>query len=328
MSRKASHLRAALFATALICAGSGSGLASEPVLAQTTSVSPTVRVATAAFDDATPMLYAQRMGWFQRAGLDVQLTRRTTSGAVTLAAVLGGTYDIAKVDMLAAIDAHVKGVPIVVIAPAAIYNSRAPIGGLLVLKDSPISTAKDFNGKIVAEPSLGDIGAVMLDTWMDQNGGDWRSIRYVELPMGAIPAGVEGHRVDAGTVEEPIAGTALASGNFRLINAWSAIAPTYLLSVWVTTRDWADKHPAILKTLASVLARSAAYTNTHHAETAAMFADFSAVPIEQVKSMTRITSGTTLRASLVQPVIEAAVRDHSITRSFRAEDLIDVTPRP
>lgn len=318
-----SSLRVALCAAMLVFAGSGLGLASEPVvLAQASSDLPRVRVATQAFDDMTAMLYAQRMGWFRAAGLDVELQRQTMSGAAIGAAVLGGTFDVGKMGLSDVIEAHEKGIPFVAIAPAAIYDSRAPFGGLLVLKDSAIFGAKDINGKIVAEPALGDIGAVALNSWMDQNGGDWRSIHYVDLPMSAIPAALEAHRIDAGESEEPILAQTLSSGKFRLIHTWSSIAPIYVFAVWVTTRDWADKHRAIVKTLVSVLARSAGYTNAHHAETAPMLSDFSGIPLVRFDTMTRITNGTTLRAAQVQPVIAAAARDHSITRSFPAEEIL------
>ena len=79
------------------------------MLAQITPVLPTVRVATQAFDDMIAMLYAQRMGWFQRAGLDVQVERQTTSGAAIGAAILGGTFDIGKMGLSDVIQAHEKG---------------------------------------------------------------------------------------------------------------------------------------------------------------------------------------------------------------------------
>jgi NitT/TauT family transport system substrate-binding protein len=284
---------------------------------------PTVRVATQAFDDMTAMLYAQRMGWFQRAGLDVQVERQTTSGAAIGAAILGGTFDIGKMGLSDVIQAHEKGIPFVVIAPAGIYTSTAPVVGLLVLKDGPIFTGKDLNGKIVGQTSLGDIGSVTLDAWMDKNGGDWRSIRYVEMPMSAIPAAIEAGRLDAGGSLEPVLAQALASGKFRLMSTYSAVAPTFPYAAWVTTRDWADKHRAIVKTLAAVLAQSATYTNAHHAETAQLLSDFSGIPLATIQSMPRITIGTTLRASQIQPVIEAAVRSHTIAHTFPAAEILE-----
>ena len=94
------------------------------VLAQVTPVLPTVRVATQAFDDMTAMLYAQRMGWFQRAGLDVQIERQTTSGAAIGAAILGGTFDIGKMGLSDVIQAHEKGIPFVIVAPAGSTTAR------------------------------------------------------------------------------------------------------------------------------------------------------------------------------------------------------------
>jgi len=296
------------------------GLASR-VFAQTAPALPTVRVATQAFDDMIAMLYAQRLGWFQRAGLDVQVERQTTSGAAIGAAILGGTFDIGKMGLSDVIEAHEKGIPFVIVAPAGIYTSALPTTGLLVLKDGPIVGGKDLNGKIVAQTSLGDIGSVTLDAWMDQNGGDWHSIHYVEMPMSAIPAAIEAGRVDAGGSLEPVLAQALASGKYRLIPTYSAVAPTFAYAVWVTTRDWADKHRAIVKTLASVLAQAAAYTNAHHAETAPMMAEITKIPLPIIQKMKRVACATSLDPTLVQPFIDLAAKYHNIARAFRASEI-------
>ena len=78
-----------------------------------------------------------------------------------------------------------------------------------------------------------------------------------------------------------------------------------------------------MKTLATVLAQAATYTNAHHAETAPMLSDFSSIPLDRIQNMPRIIIGTTLRASQVQPLIEAAVRDHTIAHSFPAAEILD-----
>ena len=154
---------------------------------------------------------------------------------------------------------------------------------------------------------------------MDKNGGDWRTIRYVEMPMSAIPAAIEAGRLDAGGSLEPVLAQALASGKYRLISTYSAVAPTFLYAVWVTSRDWADKHRAIIKTLATVLTSPPPTRTPIPPRPRRLLSDFSGIPLERIQSMPRITIGTTLRASLVQPVIEAAVRSHTIAHSFPAD---------
>lgn len=321
--RAVSVLRAA-FCTAVFASAGSAGVASEhAAIAQATAELPIVRVATTPADDMTSMLYAERSGLFRRAGLDVRVERQSSSGAAIAAAVLGGSFDVGKASLTDIITAHQKGLPFVVIAPAALYDSAVPFGGIIVAKDSTIVSGKDLNGKFIAEPALRDIGAVALNAWMDQNGGDWRSIRYIEMPMSAIPVAIEQHRIDGGESVYPILAAALATGNVRMIPTYSAVAPTFIFSGWIATRDWVNQHRQVVKTLAAVLAQSAAYTNAHRAETAGMVADFTSIPLATIQNMPRVTNGTVLSASLIQPLIAAGVRDQSIPRAFPAQELFD-----
>jgi NitT/TauT family transport system substrate-binding protein len=298
-------------------------LASLPTRTVVAADLVTVRVVTTPNDDVTPLLYAVKMGWFAKAGLDVRIMRGPTSGAAVAAAILGSTYDIGKASISTIFGAHEKGLPLTVVAPAAVYDSRTPFGGLIVAKSSPIQTGKDLDGKVIGVASLSDITGIGIDAWTDRNGGDHHTLHYVELPMPAVAAAIEQRRIDAGEVVYPPLAIALATGNVRLIPVLDAIGPTFLLSAWIARTDWASTHRDTVKTFYRVLTQAAAYANTHHAETAPLIAEFTSSPLELIEQMARVVNGVSLRASQVQPVIDAAARDQTIPRAFPAQEILD-----
>jgi hypothetical protein len=67
-----------------------------------------------------------------------------------------------KVSMPPLIDAHARGIPFIIITPAGLSTASHPIAGLMVAKDSPIKTAADLNGKMIAVGSLNDIFTLKL----------------------------------------------------------------------------------------------------------------------------------------------------------------------
>src|SRR5215469_3557554 len=136
----------------------------------------TVRIASIPNDDMTSVLYAWKSGMFAKAGLDVQMDK-ASSGAAVATAVIGKTYDIGKSSITPIFDAYEKGLPFTIIACAAIYDAKAPYGGMVVLPDSPIRTGRDMNGKIMGINSLNDIGRVALDAWMMSTGGDTKTVK-------------------------------------------------------------------------------------------------------------------------------------------------------
>lgn len=281
----------------------------------------TLRLGAIPNDDMTSVLYAMKTGMFAKAGLDVQVQKQT-SGVAIAAAVAGGTYDIGKSSITPIIDAHEKGLPFVIVAPAAIYEASAPYGGMIVAKDSPIKTGKDLDGKVVGINSLNDIGQAAIDAWIEKTGGDWHAVHYVEVPMSASGAAIEQGRIVAGENVYPQLATDLASGKIRLIPAFSAVAPRFLFSVWFTTTAYARAHPEAVDAFARTVAKAAAYTNAHPAQTAGMVADLTGIPLETVQHMTRVYDGTELRMSELQPAIDASVRYGMLARSFPARELL------
>ena len=56
-----------------------------------------VHAASSIDDDATPFIWAIQIGLFRRNGIDADL-QRATSGAASVAGVIGGTFQIAQIE--------------------------------------------------------------------------------------------------------------------------------------------------------------------------------------------------------------------------------------
>jgi len=307
-------LRCSLLALGLLAAGPTPGPSAAPVV---------IRVGLVPNDDAaTPLLYAQSVGMFAKAGLDVQLELQTSGAAVT-AAVVSGTYDVGKSSIVPLINAHLHDLPITIVAPASIWNGKSRFAALLVRSDSPVKSGKDLNGKLIAVQSLNDMNQVATDAWVGQHGGDPTTLRFIELPMTAGAAALKAGRVDAAAFVEPVLADALADGQLRALSgAYDAVAPQYLFAAWFSTKSWAHDHPETARTFARILATAAQYTNTHPSDTAAMVAQFTSIPLDVIQHMTRTPSGTALDPTLLQPIIDAAVKYKVLARGFSASEMI------
>ena len=187
----------------------------------------------------------------------------------------------------------------------ALYNVNAPFDGLVVAKDSPITTGADFNGKTVSTQSLNDVGQVAESAWVDQHGGDSKTIHFVEIPTSAAAAAVESHRVDSAILLEPVLSASMANGKLRLLgHAFGSIAPAFLFAAWFTTNDFAAQHVDAIRKFVTVIYQAGAYTNTHHKEAAAIVAQQIKVPVDIVQNAQWSVAGTSLDANQIQPVID------------------------
>ncbi|MBV9439928.1 MAG: ABC transporter substrate-binding protein, partial [Candidatus Eremiobacteraeota bacterium] len=273
-------------------------------------------------DSATPVLYAISSGAFRRAGLDVSLQPQRSGPAVT-SGVVGGSYQIGKASLNPLVDAHAKGVPLVVVAPGGMSTADHPIAGLMVKVDSPIKTASDLNGKTIAVGALNDIFTLAMRSWMDRNGGDSTSLKLVEIPISAIAEAIAQGRVAAGSANEPILGGALASGKVRVIaHTFDAIAPRFMFTAWFTTRAWAEANRSTVASFARVVGSAAAFANANPGKTVDDIAKFTGIDPAVVARMPRTQAATSLDPALVQPVIDAAARYKDIPSRFDAKELI------
>jgi NitT/TauT family transport system substrate-binding protein len=310
--------RAAVLAALVVaCVPTGGGAQAPPAI---------IRLGTVVADEITPILYAQHAGLYARAGLDVQITA-VASGAAVTAAVLSGSYEIGKSSLPALMNAYLRGLPVAIIAPGGVYDPHAPYEELIVATESPIRGPRDLEGKTVGVPSLHDLNELAVDGWVEAAGGDYQTIKYVELPNSAAGVAVAEHRVDAANVSNPPLAAALRTGRVRVAgHPWDAIGPSFLISVWFTTKEWAASHPDQVRAFARTTEEAGAYTNTHHAETAPVVADYTKIPLSYFTGgMTRTVSGTTLRVDQIQPVIDLSAKYKFIPRSIPARELLAAT---
>jgi NitT/TauT family transport system substrate-binding protein len=282
----------------------------------------TVRVGSSLDDGITPLLYGMHAGLFANAGLDIEL-QGSTSGAALAQAVAGGTIDIAKTALMSLISAYARGVEFKIIAGAALNSDSEPPTVLCVLRDSPIHTAADLNGKTIAVNALQSLDVIGTELALDQHGGNSASVKFVEIPTTTMAVALEQGRADMAAITNPALADALASGKIRTFAApYSAISPHLLIAGWFSTADYAAHNPDVVTKFRAVMRQAAAYGNAHHAETAPLLADYGHLDPAVVARMNRFVYPTSLDAALIQPAIDAAVKYKVIDHGFSAADLI------
>jgi NitT/TauT family transport system substrate-binding protein len=299
----------------------GAALAALPLAARAQSLTP-IEAGGVPEDGMTPALYAQEAGILRAHGLDVHFAAQR-SGSATTAAVIGGAYALGKASVMSLINAHVHGVPLVLIFPGGVYKSGSTHSGMIVRADSPIKTGADVNGKLVAVSALNDLYTIGAYAWVDAHGGDWTSLKLLEIPISAITEAVVSGRVDVGNLTDPFFTSALDTKKVRLLaDTDAAIAPQFALTAWFATRDYVRANPAIIQAFRAALHEAAIYANNHHAQTVDAIAKFSGQDPSVVARMNRMAYGTELDPKLIQPLIDDAAKFKVISAGFDARDFI------
>ena len=295
-------------------------LAASPLAGR--AQAPTViHVTTVPIDAGAEVYYAKELGLFSKAGLDVDISASSNGGAAA-AAVAGGGVDIGYADMVSIASGYGKQIPFTVVAPAAVHESSAPVNLLVVLNSSPIKTAKDLNGKIVAGSGLGTISGFVPREWLERNGADLASVKFVELPFPSMLPSLEANRIDAAMIAEPFY-TGAKSKVRVLASPYDIVANNkeFLISAYFTTTTYASAHADALAKFDAAIREAAVWANKNHAKSAEILLKYAKVDPQLAAQMTRARYAETLTPQLLQPIVDIAAK-YSKFQTFPAANII------
>jgi len=291
---------------------------SMPVQAQTTLT--TIRVASPAVDVTGNLFYALDLGYFKQAGLDVQLTT-LAAGADAVAAVIGGAVEVGSSNLVAIALAHEAGFPVVLVAPSGGNSVKFPIDGIVVAKDSPIKTARDLNGKTIVTSALQNILQVQVDAWMDKNGGDYKSVKWIQAPPPQESGVVATGHADAATITETFLSSALANGDVRLLaDTGAEVAPIVIEGGYFCSSDYAKSHADLLKKFSAAVLAAGVWANAHRDEAFAIMQKYA--KSAPVKVVNHAVYPDTFHSKDLQALINASAKYGVLKAPFPAADIV------
>jgi len=310
-------LRVAASSAMLLALMSAGGYA-QPASAQT---SPVLHVATGGKETDAEVFYAQELGYFTKAGLNVEITIMQ-NGAAIGSAVVAGSLQVGSSSTLIIANAQAKGLPFAFIAPGGQYNDAMPSTVLVVPATSTIQSAKDLAGKTIAVLSLRGIDQSSTEKWIDDNGGTSAGVKFVEISPPEMPAALARGTVDAAMLAEPYLDSAKTSVRV-LGKAYGAVAKSWLIAGWFSSTDWIAQNPDTVRKFADVMRQSADWANANPVKAAAILSKYTKASIDRIHT----TYGRTLDPALIAPVIDIGVQYKILPKAVPPTDLIAKVPK-
>jgi NitT/TauT family transport system substrate-binding protein len=306
--------RAAAVAAAVLLAGSAA-------VAQSSNLT-TIRVVASAGDDLLPLWYAQSTGMFRAAGLNVVLDK-SASGAIATQAIVAGADDIGRVSLISLVTAHVRGIPFVLLAPAAIHRKQTSVNdGVLVAAGAPFRSALDLQGKTVSSTELGSIGALGLRALIDAQGGDSSTLHWIELPVTATAAAIEAGRIDAGISNEPALSRDLATGKVRVLaDMLDGYRGEILEGAYFSMHDYAVANRDAVERFTRVLRQASIYANAHDNDLLPLLIANTGLEPDVAARMHHALIGVAFEPSQVQPVVDVTAKYGIIPHGFDAREM-------
>jgi NitT/TauT family transport system substrate-binding protein len=266
------------------------------------------------------LFYAKDRGTFEANGLDVDLSTPADYGAV-VPAMVAGSADIAY-GIISQIElAYAKGVPIRIIAPAAINDARHPTTFMVVAKNSPLQTARDLNGKTLGTSPLKTLGTYAVEEWMNMHGGDASTVKWIDIPFPLCGEALDRGRIDAALIIEPF-NTASRSLTRVFARPYEAVSPYFLGAAYFTTVEYAAAHPDVIRRFAAAIHDASVWANRNPAQSGVIMAKYSKVDMATMNAMSRAIYAEALTPASLQPSIDFSAKFKMLDASYPAKDLI------
>lgn len=260
----------AVAATALL-ALTGCG-ASAPAGGSSTSGAPAAMQDVAVGGPATllssSIYYGAESGIFEKEGFNVKVIN-PTDVPETISRLIAGDYDYAFMDVSQLLQAASEGLNFHVVAPTMVGAEEVAgqtrgYSNMFVRADSNITSLKDLKGQTMAVATIGSLPYAEVKTTVTKAGGDFDSLKIVELPSSQQLSALLQGNVDIANVGEPYATIALNEGKVRSIGTADMAFPGITKFVIVTTSQFAAANAGQVEAFGkAVLAANTAYNGDH-----------------------------------------------------------------
>jgi NitT/TauT family transport system substrate-binding protein len=302
-----------------VLAGLGAGLAAAALPSQARA-NDALHIATIPLDAGAEAYYALDLGYFRDAGIDAQVDA-IMSGAATASAVASGAIDVGFSNLISIAAAYKRNIPFTLLAPGSLYTATIPTSVLMVPAASTAKTARDLNGKTLAVNGLKTITQYAPELWIDKNGGDSTTVKFIEMSFPDIVQALGANRIDAAIVADPFIAQAKPGARI-LADAYDAIGARYIIGCWFTTKQWAAAHADLAARFTQTIARTAQWANTHKPQSCAILAKYAKMDPAVAATMLRVDYAPRFTVAEMQPVIDLAARYGGLPATFPADELV------
>jgi len=270
-------------------------------------------------------LYAQDQGFFTKAGVaaDVQ---QFALGSALATAVAVNQVNFGNVSVVTIALAHSKNIPFVLVAPGADFHSNRKAPSLLMAgNQSGINSAKDMNGKTVAAPGLASMGEYGVRNWVDVNGGDSTTLKFVEMPFSQMAPAFAAGRIDAASVGEPYLSDVKKVAH-PLGETETSVASHFIVSAWFAMAPWVTQHADLVARFGAAIRDTDVWAAKNPNACVDIMAQTFHVDPASIDRHEMATFPPAITPALIQPTINVVAR-YAKFPAFPAEEIIYTPPR-
>jgi ABC-type nitrate/sulfonate/bicarbonate transport system substrate-binding protein len=288
--------------------------------------SMSITIATVGSDSGSQAFYAEKQGFFEDQGLDVEVTIVANVPELA-AAVESGDADFALTSPTSIASAKAAGINFTMVAGGAVYTVDNPGVWVMVPEGSDITSVEDLAGKSIAVNALNTMPHLSTLATLDDAGVDYTKNNFVTLDFTQVGQAFESGQVDAATVTAPFNAQIEADGLGTVLAVpYDAVndEQDFLNTIWFGQADLAENQPELIEKFQAAIAETNAWANdpANEEERKAILQEYTSLTDETLETLQLLQFGDLATPELVQPVLDVMTRFSVLPKPVEADEII------
>ena len=206
----------------------------------------TVKIGYLPSDHDAALFVADAQGKFAEKNITTELVQFNNGGDL-MTAMASGEVDVGYVGIAPVLSSVEKGVPVKVISSAQIEGS-----GIVVTKDSGITSAADLKGKSIATPGEASIQYVLLTYYLKENGLTTDDLNVSAMKVPSMNDALKTKQIDGIVTFQPYVSIAANNSDNVVLEDSGDILPYHPCCVVVASDDFIKNHEDTVKDIVAI----------------------------------------------------------------------------
>lgn len=215
----------------------------------------TVKIGYLPSDHDAALFVADAQGKYAEKNITTELVQFNNGGDL-MTAMASGEVDVGYVGIAPVLSSVEKGVPVKVISSAQTDGS-----GIVVTKDSGITSAADLKGKSIATPGEASIQYVLLTYYLKENGLSTDDLNISAMKVPSMNDALKTKQIDGIITFQPYVSIAANNSDNVVLEDSADILPNHPCCVVVASDDFIKNHEDKVKDIVAIHEEATEFIN-------------------------------------------------------------------
>ena len=215
----------------------------------------TVKIGYLPSDHDAALFVADAQGKFAEKNITTELVQFNNGGDL-MTAMASGEVDVGYVGIAPVLSSVEKGVPVKVISSAQTDGS-----GIVVTKDSGITSAADLKGKSIATPGEASIQYVLLTYYLKENNLSTDDLNISAMKVPSMNDALKTKQIDGIITFQPYVSIAANNSDNVVLEDSADILPNHPCCVVVASDDFIKNHEDTVKDILAIHENATEFIN-------------------------------------------------------------------